>query len=330
MLIKILLAVAGLIFLVGGGEFLVRGASGIALRMKISPLVVGLTIVAFGTSAPELFISVQSALAGSPDLTMGNVVGSNICNLALVMGIMAVLTPVPVNKQSIRIDWPVAMGASLLLYIMMQDLVMSWPTGILFTTLLLVYIVFMIWSSKKGTVQVDDVPDLPKDQKESSAKSLAFRENLKSAGFLVLGALGLYFGSEWFVDGAIFTAREFNVSERVIGITMVAIGTSLPELVTSVIAAIKKNTDIGVGGLVGSNIFNILSILGITSFIADIKVSEALLHYDMVWMLGITFIILPMMAMRRIGRFYGTILILTYLFYTLTLVMPGFMKFDLF
>lgn len=310
MLYSFFLLVVGLIILVAGGEFLVRGASSIALRVKISPLVVGLTIVAFGTSAPELFISVQSALEGSPDLAMGNVVGSNICNLALVLGCTALIFPVPVHRDSIRIDWPMTIGSSVLLYLLVQDFMISAIEGTFFVICLAVYTTLIIIKSRRENHKGEEIleeADLPETPSKSSWLDLAF---------IILGTLGLAFGSDWFVDGAKSLAISFGVSERVIGVTVLALGTSLPELVTATVAAFRKATDIAIGNLMGSNIFNILSILGITSVIQPIAVNQKIVSDDMLWMLGITVIIFPMMYIKRkITRIEGLVLLLIYAYY---------------
>ena len=315
MLKDIGLLLGGLVVLIAGGEFLIRGAVSIALRLKISPLVVGLTVVAFGTSAPELFISVQSALTGSPDLAMGNVVGSNICNLALVLGLTAFITPVPVQKDSIRIDWPVAMGSSLLLFVLVQENVLGRLEGVLFISILVGYTYFVIQKSRKETKaqqsQADDL-DLPSKPTASVWQDVAF---------LVIGTVGLAIGSNWFVMGAKTLAIALGVSERVVGITIVALGTSLPELVTAVVAAFRKETDIALGNLVGSNIFNILSILGITSIIQEIRINDVIIRSDMIWMLLVTFVVFPMMLSRRkIDKLEGFILLAIYVYYIYSVV----------
>ncbi|MEQ9443490.1 MAG: calcium/sodium antiporter [Cyclobacteriaceae bacterium] len=307
----------GLVILIAGGEFLVKGAVSIALRVKISPLVVGLTVVAFGTSAPELFISVQSALTGSPDLAMGNVVGSNICNLALVLGLTAFITPVPVQKDSIRIDWPVAMGSSILLFVLVQENLLGRWEGILFVCILIGYIYFVIWKSRKETktqqLQAADL-DLPAHPTASLWKDILF---------VAIGTIGLALGAHWFVLGAKTMAIALGVSERVVGITIVALGTSLPELVTSVVAAFRKETDIAIGNLIGSNIFNILSILGITSIIEEIRVNDVIIRSDMIWMLLVTFVVFPMMLSRRkIDKLEGFILLGIYIYYIYSVVAP--------
>jgi len=315
MIINILLLVAGLVILILGGDFLVRGASSIALRLHISPLVVGLTIVAFGTSAPELLISVKSALAGSPDLTMGNIVGSNICNLALVLGITALIEPIKVQADSIKIDWPVAMGSSLLLYFVIQDKLIGGIEGIIFLSILFMYTTFIIIRSRKETKAIRDI------EEDAGMPDGAGKNIWKDLVYLAIGALGLYYGSEWFVGGAQDLARYLGVSERVIGITVLALGTSLPELVTAIVASVKKETDLALGNLMGSNIFNVLSILGITSLITEIEVSQTIIVHDMIPMLGVTLLVLPMMLTgRTVGRVEGGILLIVYLFYTYTVV----------
>lgn len=316
MMLDIVMLIVGLFVLIVGGDFLVKGASSIALRAHISPLVVGLTIVAFGTSAPELLISIKAALAGSPDMTMGNVVGSNICNLALVLGVTASIGVIKVNADSIKIDWPVAMGSSLLLYFVVKEenAMIKTYEGIIFVALLITYTVFIIRKSRRETKA-----QLAMEQElEVNAPSNHMGRDIM---FILAGCGGLYFGADWFVGGAQNLAFTLGVSERVIGITVLALGTSLPELVTSIVASVKKETDLALGNLMGSNIFNILSILGITSIIKDIYVSEEIIKHDMVAMIGVTLLILPMMLYKRmIGRVSGIILLLVYIFYTYTVI----------
>lgn len=293
-----------------------RGASSLALRLHMTPLVVGLTIVAFGTSVPELLISLSAALSGSPDLAMGNVVGSNICNLALVLGVTILIGPVRVGADSIKIDWPVTMGSSLLLFYVVRDNSLGIYEGIFFISSLIAYTFFIIRRSRrkmKAEIKMEkelDVPDLP-------SKSLK-----KDIGIILIGSIGLYFGAKWFVIGAKELALFLEVSQRVIGITIVALGTSLPELVTSMVASFKKETDLALGNLLGSNIFNVLSILGITSIVKEIHVSQIIHQVDMLWMLGITLLILPLMLFqRKLARTEGVILLLVYVYYTYTVIM---------
>lgn len=315
MLLDIGLLILGLFVLIVGGDFLVRGASSIALRAHISPLVVGLTIVAFGTSAPELLISINAALSGSPDLAMGNVIGSNICNLALVLGITVLIGPVKVQADSIRIDWPVTMISAILLFWWAHDGQLTQSEGIYFVFFLIAYTVFVIGKSRSENrkhIVVEDELEVPDGPSSSWFKDMLF---------LAIGGVGLYFGSEWFVGGARELATFLGVSQRVIGITVLALGTSLPELVTAIVASFKRETDLALGNLMGSNIFNILSILGITSLIKPISVNQTILGVDIFWMLGITLLILPMMLIqKKLGRTEGIILLLIYVYYTYTVI----------
>ncbi|UZR95589.1 calcium/sodium antiporter [Chondrinema litorale] len=313
-----LFLIAGLIILIAGGDILVRGASNIALRLKISPLVIGLTIVAFGTSSPELFISVQSALQGSPDMTMGNVIGSNICNLALVLGLTAVFSPININSNSIRIDWPMAMGSSFLLYVLVLENYLERQEGILFVIILIAYIFYLIRKSRQASKAIE----AEKEETVIEEKTPLIKWGA-DFGLIIIGCLGLYFGSEWFVGSAKDIFIRMGVSERIIGIVVLAIGTSLPELVTSIVAALKKNTDLAIGNLMGSNIFNVLSILGITSIIKDIHVSSAIMG-DMFWMLGVTLALLPLMVFKkRLGRLQGSILLSIYFYYTYSILIAA-------
>ena len=305
-----ILLVTGFIILILGGDYFVKGSSSLAFRLKLSPLVVGLTIVAFGTSAPELLISLQAALSGSPDIATGNVIGSNICNLSLVLGVTAIITPVLLKKNSIRFDWPMTMGASLLLFFVIQKgYIASWE-GIVFVFILIIYIVFIIWKSRKTTKDLelvqknDDIPEAPPKQL------------IKDILAITLGAAGLYYGSELLVGSVRDLAVELGVEERVVGLTLVALGTSLPELVTAAMASYKGHTDLAIGNLMGSNLFNILSILGITSIITPITVNESIINTDIIWMLAVTLLVLPLMVIRKtIGRFDGVILIVFYIVY---------------
>jgi cation:H+ antiporter len=311
----IILLIIGLIVLIVGGDYLVKGSSSIALRLHLSPLVVGLTIVAFGTSAPELLISIQSALKGSPDIAMGNVVGSNICNLALVLGLTAVINPVKVQTNSLRIDWPMTMGASILLFLVVREGVLGAVEGVIFLIAISIYLVLIIVQSridvksKLREKENEDIPDAPKKQM------------WKDITFILLGCVALYYGSEWFVSSSKELALSLGVEERVVGLTVVALGTSLPEMVTAAVASYKGETDLALGNLMGSNIFNILSILGITAIITPIHVHAVILNKDIIWMLMITLMILPLMIVRReVGRADGIVLLIVYTVYVYTVL----------
>jgi len=306
----LILIITGFIILILGGDYFVKGSSNLAFRLKLSPLVVGLTIVAFGTSAPELLISIQAALSGSPDIATGNVIGSNICNLSLILGITAIITPVILNKNSLRIDWPMTMGASLLLFFVIQKgYIKSWE-GIVFIFILIAYIVFIIWKSRKTAEELEP------SQKNDNIPEAPPKQLMKNIVMTILGAAGLYYGSELLVGNVKDLAVEIGVEERVVGLTLVALGTSLPELVIAALASYRGHTDLAIGNLMGSNLFNILSILGITSIIKPITINESIINSDIIWMLAVTLLILPLMVIKKtIGRIDGVILLVFYIIY---------------
>lgn len=307
MLLEVIILVLGLVLLILGGDFLVKGASRIALRFNVSTLVIGLTIVAFGTSAPELLVSVNAALKEVPDFAMGNVVGSNISNLGLVLGVTCLFGFIPIHKGTAARDWFAAMLSGVLLFVFARDgRLVSWE-GIVLFSCLLVYLSILLIKTKKDQIKLDFTIEPSKDSQFEKFKDLML---------LSFGGLCLYFGSNWFIDGAVEIATGFGVSQRIIGLTILAIGTSLPELFTSVIAARKGETDLALGNLLGSNIFNVLSILGITSMIHPLDVNAMIISSDMIWMLAITFCILPLMLLRkRLGTPSGIILLVIYAVY---------------
>ena len=312
MFADILILSIGLATLILGGDVLVRGASRMALRFNVSTLVVGLTIVAFSTSAPELLVSLNAAIKGVPDFALGNVVGSNISNLALVLGVASLLGFIPVNRLSVRRDWPVTFFASLLLgFFALDGELVRWE-GIVMFSILIAYLTVLLIYTKKDQIRLEVEP--PK-QDESAT------EKWKDLFLIALGGACLYFGAEWFISGAENLAVDLGVSERIIGLTVLALGTSLPELFTSIIAARKKETDLALGSLLGSNIFNILSILGITSMVKSLNVNETILNNDLIWMLALTFGILPLMVFRkRLGTVSGIILLTFYAVYIIVIL----------
>ena len=313
MFIDILLIVIGLAFLIAGGEFLVKGAVGIAAKAKLSKLVIGMTVVSFGTSTPELIVSLQSAAEGLPEIAIGNVVGSNIANLALVLGITVMVFPMPVARNTIRYDWPMMMIASLLFYVFAFDLIVQRWEGFVLFAILIAFITFIIINSRKSQkISVKEIQGI-----DEIAAKISTGKNLI---FLLIGLVGLYFGSTWLIAGAKSLAEEVGLSKHVIGITIVAFGTSVPELVTSVVAAYRKETDISVGNLVGSNIFNILAVLGLTAIVKPIGIEANVISWDLLWMIGIALILFPMMIFKRkIGRISGVILLGLYITYIVTL-----------
>ncbi|NQX91338.1 MAG: calcium/sodium antiporter [Flavobacteriales bacterium] len=305
-----LVLIAGLVLLVVAGEFLVRGATGIALKASIPPVIVGLTVVSIGTSAPELFASLNAAFSGKDGLAIGNVIGSNIANLGLVLSITAIIFPIAINKDLLKLDWPVMMGASLLFLYFISDLQVQQYEGIIFVVLLIAYIAALIVKTRKSK----------KAQTEAVDEELV---EFQTKGYPVLfllilgGCVGLYFGAEWFVQGASDIARKFDVSETVIGLTVVAFGTSVPELVASGVAAFKKETDISIGNLIGSNIFNLLAVMGITSSVKPLAVNSNVLKEDIWWMLAFAAVLLPLMILgkTKIGRIKGVLLLIAYVLY---------------
>ena len=299
------LLIVGLITLILGGEVLVKGAVNLAYRFRVSTLVVGMTIVSFGTSTPELLVSLKAALTGHPDISIGNVVGSNIANLALVLGMTALIWPIAVDRNSIRFDWPMMISASVVVFLFMLDGELVNYEGAILFIMLVSYTVFLLWKSRKESK--------PKEDDEDHGVSGNITRDIL---FIAVGCVALALGADWLVDGAVEVARGFGVSDLVISVTIVAFGTSAPELITSLLAAFRQHSDISVGNLIGSNVFNICAILGITSIVTPIPINEDVLNFDFYWVLGISFIIFPMMLNnRKVSRIEGIALFLLYLAY---------------
>ncbi|MEM8764710.1 MAG: calcium/sodium antiporter [Bacteroidota bacterium] len=297
----VLWIVLGLVLLISGGNWLLKSAVSLSLRLSIPKIVVGMTVVSFATSAPELIVSMKAALDGLPDLSLGNVVGSNIANLGLVLGVTVVLGSIDVRKSFYTTDWPVMMLASFLFFgFIYFDGVLEQYEGMIMLVFLILFLVYLLRFQK--TAVADEMPE--DDVSLSLGKTLLL---------LAIGGLALWGGSELLIKGAVGMASSFGVSDRVIGITVVSVGTSIPELAASVIAVIKKEKAISVGNLIGSNIFNLLAVLGITAIITPIEVvDDGLLSSDIFWMLGISFIILPLVFFPkglRLGWRDGIILL---------------------
>ena len=299
----------GLVVLIFGGEFLVKGAVGFSTAMKISPLIVGMTIVSFGTSAPELLVSLTSALDGNPGIAVGNVVGSNIANIALVLGITVLIFPIIADKHTKRIDMPVMIFSTLLFVYFIQDGWIVMYEGIIMLVVIVAFTIFLIIKGRKQPA-IEEVCEIV-DKAPKYWKSILF---------LFLGFIGLYFGADWFIQGAVAIAEEFLFDnpnkDVIIGVTIVAFGTSAPELVASTVAAYRKQTDISIGNLIGSNIFNILVVLGVTSIVTPLKVSNEAREFDLFWMVGIALLLVALIALgSKIGRLKGAILLSTYVAY---------------
>ncbi len=310
-----LFLILGLATLIIGGEFLVKGAVGIAKKFHISSLVIGMTVISFGTSAPELIVSIKAALSGNPAIAIGNVVGSNIANIALVLGLTVIIFPIIVDRNSKILDWPVMMGASILFYLFAFDnIIESWE-GIIMVIILVSFTGYLIVSSRKKTKRNLKLEETKLDE---AAKKVNVG---KSILFVFLGLIGLYFGAEWLLNSAVTIAEDFGMSQTVIGITIVAFGTSVPELVTSCVAALKKETDISIGNLIGSNLFNILAVIGTTSIIKPIAVEQTVIDSDMIWMLAISLLLLPLMLIgKKLGRIKGLLLFSIYVIYIVILL----------
>ena len=315
MLINILLIVFGLSVLIAGGEFLVKGAIGIAAKARLSTLVIGMTVVSFGTSAPELLVSLKAAYMDAPEIAIGNVIGSNIANIALVLGITVLIFPMPVIRNTIKYDWPMMLISGLLFFVFALNLMIQRWEGILLFLVLIAFIVFLITNSrknnKKNEEEIEEVVELSATELKADKKKFSL-----SILWVSIGLVGLYFGAQWLINGAKSLGEDIGLSKHVIGITVVAFGTSVPELVTSVVAAYRKQMDISVGNLIGSNIFNVLAVIGITAMVTPISVDEEVVFWDMLWMLGIFIALLPMILYKRkVGRISGIILLTSYVVY---------------
>jgi len=309
----IVFLLAGFVVLVLGAEWLVRGSSRLATAVGISPLVVGLTVVAFGTSAPELAVSVMSAFKGQADIALGNVVGSNICNVLLILGISAIIIPLTVHRQLVRLDIPVMVGVSLLMWGLSLDGSLGRIDGILLALLVVSYTIYLIRRSRREEAAVRE--EYEKEYGAPADEKLSAPRIFKMLGLVVVGIAGLVLGSKWLVDSATFIAREFGISELVIGLTIIAFGTSLPEVATSIMAALKGERDIAVGNIVGSNTFNILTVLGIASAVAPagINVPDAALGFDIPFMVMISVVCWPMLADGlKVSRINGIFLLAFY------------------
>ena len=309
--------IIGFVLLVIGGEFLVRSSVALSFKLNLSKLIIGMTVVSFATSAPELLVSLSAALDGSPDLALGNVIGSNIANIALVLGITAMIAPLTVDKNFYKKNWPAMMVFSLVFYyFLFNDNLINRTEGIMLFVMLIVFVYIMIAKAKKDkTVVIDEVDD-----------TLIDTSYFKIIVWLAIGGSALYFGSEWLVEGAKDIAQKMGISEAIIGATVIAIGTSVPELAASVIAALKGEKAISLGNLIGSNIFNIGSVVGLTAIVTPIKVDETIndlginnseiLFTNLYWMLAIAAVLIPLILFPKkfeINRLKGTLLLTAYI-----------------
>ncbi len=309
---NIVLIGLGLALLILGGNWLLKSAVALSLKLHVPKIVIGMTVVSFATSAPELIVSIKAALDGFPDLSVGNVLGSNIANLGLVLGITLLIAKIDVQKSFYTTDWPIMMVASILFYFFIyNDQTIGTHEGFILVGMLLVFLIYLLKFQKQAIVD-----ELPEDDTPLV--------NYQIALYLSIGAAGLWAGSELLIKGATQLALNFGVSERLIAVTVISVGTSIPELAASIIAVLKKEKAISIGNLLGSNMFNILAVLGITAIIQPIKIKDTtLLTNDIYWMLGIAFLILPLVFFpkkRRLNWIDGLILLACYggfIYYTI-------------
>ena len=311
MIIEVIFLVLGLVLLVVGSDLLLRSSIDLSLKYNVSKLVIGLTIVSFATSAPELLISISSVLKNSSDIAISNVIGSNIANIGLVFSIALLFVTINIKKENIKYDFPWLIIVSLLFICFLQDSQIDRFEGVVFTSVLVLFIIFSF------KVRANESEDL--DELSTSSMSLS-----KIFIYLALSSILLYSGSELFVESSIFFANYFGVSERVIGLTMVAMGTSLPELATTLVAIYKKELDISIGNIIGSNIFNILAVIGITSIIRTLSIkSSEILSFDIYVMFAFSAVLGLFFFIPRKYKMYsihGLFLLSAFLLYYLTLL----------
>ena len=323
--------IVGLLLLIAGGNYLVKGGVAVAKRFKVPTLIIGMTIVAFGTSSPEFIVSLQSALQGHPEISIGNVVGSNIANIGLILGITALILPMAVNRTSVKIDVPFLIFCSLLFFTLAQDNLITRGEGLVFVILLVLFTLLSIYKSKK-----ENPTETPAEEpvKEDAPKEKEL--NMIGAIIMIIASCAaLTFGANLLIDSAVSIAKDFGVSERVISVTLVAFGTSVPELATSIMAAIRKENDIAIGNVVGSNIFNILFVIGASALITPIENFDfTAFSFDFYWMIIFTAILaLTVIPFERIvkkikdektysilTRFEGFCMVAAYIVYVILLL----------
>ncbi len=308
MLLTIGLFVLGLVLLSLGAKWLVEGSSGIALHFGIRPIIVGMTVVAFGTSMPEFVFNLAATLQGSNDLGLGNIVGSNIANIALVLGVSAIIHPIKIDKSLIKVEYPIILGITILFFLMALDGAIGQFDGIVLALVFAGFLVYMIKTSSNGSVEgLVELPEV--DATETSSK--------KNILFAVLGLVLLIVGARFMVDSAVEIARFFHVSELVIGLTIIAIGTSLPELAASVMSTIKKEADISLGNVLGSNIFNVLFVIGLLSiFLPTLSGGETTLTLHFPAMILVTLLLGPLLWLKNhISRLDGILFVSLYIVY---------------
>ncbi len=299
----------GFVLLVIGGDFLVRASVSLSFKLNLSKMVIGLTVVSFATSMPELLVSLKAALQGSPDIAINNVIGSNIANIGLVLGITAICTTIEVDKSFYKFNWPALLIFSLLVYFFLRnDYQLSSTEGVILFTTLLAFIILLIKKSRVSKFEIDN-----------EMNSLSSVSNFKIIIWLIIGGISLYYGADWLVNKAVLVASQLGMSEAVISVSLVALGTSVPELAASVVAVIKKERALSLGNLIGSNIFNIGSVLGLTAIVDNITIEDPeILSRDVLWMLAFVFALLPLVIISKRNKLQlkeGFLLVLIYVFF---------------
>jgi cation:H+ antiporter len=308
------LLLGGLVLLALGGETLVRNATGLALKSNISPLIVGLTVVAIGTSSPELFASLQAAWSDASGIVVGNVVGSNIANLGLALGLTALVRPLTIDKDVVTLDWSILMVVTVLFGLLAIDGVYSKVDGVVFLGVMAIIMFGQVVRSRK--MKLAQVAS-----KKPSENLIGFDQHARKNYsvlfiWITTGCVLLYYGAGLFIDGASDLARNFSISEHVIGLTVVAFGTSIPEIVASVTAALKGQSELSIGNIIGSNIMNILFVLGVTSTVSEIDIDPSMITGDFWWMLGTTALLYPILTIgKKVSRVHGAIYLTCYIVY---------------
>jgi cation:H+ antiporter len=308
------LLLGGLVLLALGGETLVRNATGLALKSNISPLIVGLTVVAIGTSSPELFASLQAAWSDASGIVVGNVVGSNIANLGLALGLTALVRPLTIDKDVVTLDWSILMVVTVLFGLLAIDGVYSKVDGVVFLGVMAIIMFGQVVRSRK--MKLAQVAS-----KKPSENLIGFDQHARKNYsvlfiWITTGCVLLYYGAGLFIDGASDLARNFSISEHVIGLTVVAFGTSVPEIVASVTAALKGQSELSIGNIIGSNIMNILFVLGVTSTVSEIDIDPSMITGDFWWMLGTTALLYPILTIgKKVSRVHGAIYLTCYIVY---------------
>lgn len=320
MLVSLALIALGLLLLVGGGECLLRGAVGLATLARLSPAVIGLTVVAAGTSVPELAVSAVATFQGKPDITVGNVVGSNIFNIAFILGLAALIRPLAISGNTIRLEYPVLAVVTLLCVAVCDHGAVHRLDAVLFLVVYVAFIAYMV-SLVRKQLTASEAKQLVAETQELGTETSHPPRLLRCATLVGGGVVLLTAGAHVTVTGAVEIGRLFGLSERVIGLTIVAAGTGLPEVVTSLVSSIRGRDDIAIGNVIGSNLFNILGILGINALIAPLPIAPEIVASDNWWMLGVTVLLFPLMFTgRKINRLEGGVLLAVYVVYMVLLL----------